>query len=69
MTKKFCDRCGKKIPELCTLSNAIFPIYRFQETIGPGVTFDLDLCQNCIKSFENWLVSCEKEDNDVSESL
>ena len=69
MTKKFCDRCGKRIPELCTLSNAVFPIYRIQETVGICTTCDIDLCRECTKCFEKWMVSCEKEDNDVSESV
>ena len=62
MTKRFCDRCGKRIPELCTLSNAVFPIYKIQETIGIGATFDIDLCTECTKCFEQWIVSCEKKE-------
>ena len=64
MTKKFCDRCGKLIPSVCVLTQTTFPLFSIRETIGIGHSFEIDLCQACMRDFESWFMQPREGEND-----
>lgn len=57
MTKTMCDRCGREIvrgSKWLKVRIDSVPMYKY------GITYDL--CDECAKSYENWLKSEKGED-------
>lgn len=76
MKAKKCDRCGKyyvensiskdKFDIVCLVDGKrSIAIKKISETIRVDGNYkseeNYDLCDECMKSFENWLESCERE--------
>ena len=55
MTKITCDRCGKKIQSY-PWQQTKFPMLAIM-CINKDETHSIDLCEECIVSFEKWIES------------